>query len=96
MDSFLLFMFHVCLCCAFLSFPRSLVITCWKRADFFDLLCVMFSCGFVTFPYGVPDQVLYLIVSIPDLCLFYLYISYELSASLVIPNMKKYVTKYSV
>ena len=33
-------------------------------------LCVMFSCAFVTFPYGVLGQVWYLIVSIPDLCLF--------------------------
>ena len=33
------------------------------------LLCVMFSCVFVTFPYGVPGQVRYLIVLIPDLCL---------------------------
>ena len=30
----------------------------------------MFSCVFVTFPYGVLGRVLYLIVSIPDLCLF--------------------------
>ena len=29
----------------------------------------MFSCAFATFPYGVPGQVLYLIVSIPDPCL---------------------------
>ena len=29
----------------------------------------MFSCVFVTFPYGVPGYVWYLIVSIPDLCL---------------------------
>ena len=37
------------------------------------LLCVMFPFGFVTFPYGVSNQVWYLIVSIPCLCLlFYL------------------------
>ena len=30
---------------------------------------MMFSCIFVTFHYGVRDQVWYLIVSIPDLCL---------------------------
>ena len=35
----------------------------------FTLLCVMFSCVFVTYPYGVPEQVWYLIMSIPDLCL---------------------------
>ena len=33
------------------------------------LLCVMFSCVFVTFSYGVLGQVWYLIVSIPDFCL---------------------------
>ena len=32
------------------------------------LLCVMFSCVFVTFPYGISGQVQYLIVSIPDIC----------------------------
>ena len=40
-----------------------------KRADVLALLCVMFSCVFVTFPYGNLGQVWYLIVSIPDLCL---------------------------
>ena len=30
------------------------------------LLCVMFSCDFVTFPCGVQGQVWYLIVVIPD------------------------------
>ena len=49
----------------------SLVITCWERADLFALLCVLFRCIFVTFPYGVPGQVWYMIVSIPDLCLLY-------------------------
>ena len=37
------------------------------------LLSVTFSCTFVTFPYGVLGQVWYLIVSIPDLCLFSYY-----------------------
>ena len=49
-----------------------LVVTCWKRAGLLTLLCVVFSCVFlyfVTFPYGVSGQVLYLVVSIPDLCL---------------------------
>ena len=44
-------------------------ITCWERADFLALLCMKFSCVFVTFPYGILGQVWYLIVSIPDLCL---------------------------
>ena len=66
--SFLLFLFHVCQ--AVLSVPCSLVVTCWERTDIFALLCVMFSCVLVTFPYGVLAQVWwYLILSIPDLCL---------------------------
>ena len=60
------FLFCVCLCNIVLSVSCSLVVTCW---DFLDLLYVMFSCVFVTFPYGILGQVLYLIISIPDLCL---------------------------
>ena len=67
--SFLLFMVHVCLCYIVLSVPCSLLITCWERADLLALLCVVFFCVFVTFPYGVPGQMWYKIVSIPDLCL---------------------------
>ena len=37
--------------------------------DLLSLLCVMISCVFVTFPYGVLVQVLYLIVLIPGICL---------------------------
>ena len=63
-------MFHVCLCYAVLSAPCSLV-TCLEMADLLALLCVVFLCAFIPFPYGVPDQVWYLIVSIPDLCPFF-------------------------
>ena len=69
MDTFLLVMFYLFLCYAVLSIPCSFVIRCLERADLLALLCVMFSCVFVTFPYGVPCQVWYLTVSIPDLCL---------------------------
>ena len=49
----MLFMFHVC------QFLAS-----------FALLCVVVPCVFVTFPYyDVSNQVWYLIVSIPYLCL---------------------------
>ena len=65
----LLFVF-VCLCYAVLSVPCSLVVTCWESANLLALLYVVFSCASVTFPYGVPGQVWYLIVSITDLCLF--------------------------
>ena len=47
----------------------SLVVTCLERNDLLALFCVMFSCAFVTFPYGVLSQVLYLIVFIPGICL---------------------------
>ena len=40
------------------------VITCWEKADLLDLVCVMFSCCFCTFPYVVPGQIWHLIVSI--------------------------------
>ena len=47
----------------------SFVVTCWEMANLLVLVYVMFSCVFVTYPYGVLGQVWYLIVSIPDLCL---------------------------
>ena len=63
-------MFHVCLYYSLvLSVASSIVVTCWERADLLTVLCVMFPCVFVTFPYGVLGQVWYLIVSIPDLCI---------------------------
>ena len=46
----------------------------WERADLLALLCVMFSCVFVTSPYGVWGQLWGLIVPISDICfLFYCY-----------------------
>ena len=52
-----------------MSVSCSLVFTCWERADLLVFLYVVFSCVFVTFPFGVLGQVCYLIVSIPDLFL---------------------------
>ena len=43
--------------------PCSLVITCWESAFLLVLLCVIFPCVFVTFPYDVFGQVWYLIVT---------------------------------
>ena len=37
--------------------------------DFLALMFVMFSCVFATYPYGVPGQVWFLIVSISDTCI---------------------------
>ena len=44
-----------------------LVITCWGRADLLALVCgvLLLVCYF---PIGILGQVLYLIVSIPDIC----------------------------
>ena len=39
------------------QFKVVLVITCWEGADLLALLCVMFSCVFVTFPHGVLHKV---------------------------------------
>ena len=35
-------MFHVGVCCTFVSVPCSLVITCWERADLLAVVCVVF------------------------------------------------------
>ena len=51
-----------CFCHTVLSVPC-------LRSDLFGLYYITFSCVFVTLPHGVLGQVLYLIVSIPDLCL---------------------------
>ena len=74
-------MSHAYLCYAALSVPCSLVVTRWKSADLLALLHVVFSCVCVTFLYGLPCQVWFLIESIPDLCLpFYFYILVMLSS----------------
>ena len=59
------------LCSTFVFIMLSGLFTCWERADLLFLFCVMFSCVFVTSPHGVSDQVWYMIVSIPDLCLLH-------------------------
>ena len=60
----------VCLSSPFvMSVYCSLVVTCLERADLLALLCVAFTCGYVTCPYSVLGQVWCLIVSIPDLCI---------------------------
>ena len=56
---FCVFIFAFCDVC--------LLLPCWERSDLLSLLCVTFSCAFVTFPFGVLCQVWHLIVSIPDL-----------------------------
>ena len=66
--------FRVYLCDTVLFVLCSIVVTYWERAGLLALLCVMFSCVFVTFTYCVLGQVRYLIVWIPNFCLLpYLY-----------------------
>ena len=60
-------LFMSCVCHAFASVHCCLVITCWERAGFLALVCE-FNCVCVTFPFGILGHVLFLIVSIPDLC----------------------------
>ena len=67
---YLCFVFRVCLCYTVLSVPCSFTVTCQERDGLLALLCVIYSCVFVTFPYGAPDQEWSLTVSIPDLCIF--------------------------
>ena len=47
----MLFMFHICFCCAALFVPCILVVICLERVALFGL-----SCGFVTFQYGFLGQ----------------------------------------
>ena len=79
MDLYLLF--YVCLCFAVLSVSCSLLVTCWEMAGLLALLHVLFSCVFVTFPYDVPGQAWYLIVSIPELCLILYFYAHSYPAS---------------
>ena len=52
-----------------MSIYCNLVVTCWEMADLLALLCVTFSCSFVTLPCGFLGQAWYLILLVPDLCL---------------------------
>ena len=63
------FLFYVCLWHSVLSVSCSLEVTCWEMADFLALLCVVFSCVFVTFPIRYPGSGMILDLSIPYLCI---------------------------
>ena len=56
-----------CVSHAFTSVHCRLVVTCWERADLLALVGDDY-CIVVTFPCGILCQMLYLIVSFPDLC----------------------------
>ena len=55
---------------AILSVSCSLVITCWERAYLLAISCVI-TFLLVTFPYGFPDQVWYLIYQFMIFALFF-------------------------
>ena len=56
----------------------------------------MFSCVFVTFPYGVPGQVWYLIASIPDICILLYFVKYFVALSTALyPNTDFNVSRYN-
>ena len=63
---------HLCyLCLVFFMLSRLFIAAVWSPAGkglTSCLLFVMFNCVFVTFLCGILGQVLYLIVSFPDLC----------------------------
>ena len=65
----MLYVFCVCLSYTVLSVYCCLVVIYWERSDLLALLYVSFSCGFVSFPYGVQGKVWNLNVSVPELCL---------------------------
>ena len=62
--------------CLFLTALWS--VTCWERTDLLALLYVVFSCVFVSFPYGALGQVWYLIVIIHYICLQPYFVIYTL------------------
>ena len=53
--------------CPFANVHCCLVVTCCERTDLLALVGDVY-CIIVTFPCGILGQVLYLIVSFPDLC----------------------------
>ena len=62
-------LFLFCVCRAVLSVHYRLVVICLERANLLYLLCLRFSCIFVTFSCVVLSRLWYLNVSIPDLYL---------------------------
>ena len=54
-----------------------LVVTFWERADLLDLVGDV-CCIFVSFPCGILGQVWYLIVSFPDLCHLFYFVSFAI------------------
>ena len=62
--------FYLCFVFTFIILS-CLLLAGWEEADLLALLCVMFLCVFVIFPYDVMSQMCYSIVLVPGLCLLY-------------------------
>ena len=66
------------LCLVFVRLSRLFIAALWsperERADLLALVCDVY-CDVVTFPFGILDQLRYLIVSIPDSCCLSYFIS---------------------
>ena len=67
-DSFMPFVFRVCLYHTVLSVPCRLEVTCWERTDFLARLCMIFT-GVLSL-FMVSWVLWYCIVLIPEFCLF--------------------------
>ena len=63
----IIFLFCGCLCQIVLSVYCSLVVACWESADLLALMCEMFSFAFD--PLRYPGSGVFVILSIPNLCL---------------------------
>ena len=70
---------HLCyLCALFVMHSRLSIVGLWSLAGkglTSWLLFVMFNCVFLTFSSGIMSQVWYMIISIPDLCRLYYFVS---------------------
>ena len=86
-------LFISCVCHAFASVHCCLVVTCWEGTGLLALVCDVKLC-FVTFQCGIPGQVRYLIVSIPDLCrLSYFNSQSHMTAMTAMPVLGKRLQK---
>ena len=63
------------------------MITCRERAGLLALLCVVFFCAFVTFTYGVPVQIWYLVVSLSLHLSLLLCQNCKVSLTMLLPNV---------
>ena len=68
------------------SFYWCLAVTCWERAGLLALVCDVLLCV-CSFPIGVLDQVWYLIVSIPDLCHLYYFVTLTIDSIMSFLNL---------